>query len=270
MSVATLLQNSVQAKALWSELQHAAQQLAESEVVLRKLVQSVFLKTDTLAGGISVLLASKLCTEEVPAEDLQKEFLQVFSNPELLGGMVADLQAIRDRDPAVKDLLTPFLFFKGFHALQTHRIAHHLWTTGRQAFALFLQSQMSFRFAVDIHPAAQLGEGILMDHATGVVIGETAVVDNNVSMLHGVTLGGTGKQCCDRHPKIRSGVLLGAGATVLGNIEIGKDAKVAAGSVVLKAVHAHTTVAGVPAKVMARNVKFTPALEMDHEFDIHI
>ncbi|MFC5601210.1 serine O-acetyltransferase [Deinococcus cellulosilyticus] len=268
--MATLLHNSVQARTLWSELQHAAQQLSESEKVLGRLLKSVFLTSENLAEGLSVLLSGKLSTEEVCAEDLRAEFVQVLSDPEVLGGVVADLQAIRERDPAVKDLLTPFLFFKGFHALQTHRIAHRLWTTGRQAFALFLQSQMSLRFAVDIHPAAHLGQGILMDHATGVVIGETAVVDDNVSMLHGVTLGGTGKQCCDRHPKIRSGVLIGAGATVLGNIEIGKDAKVAAGSVVLKPVHAHTTVAGVPAKVMARNVKFTPALEMNHEFDIHI
>ncbi|WP_229684611.1 serine O-acetyltransferase [Deinococcus roseus] len=268
--MAILLHNQVQTNTLWAELQQAAQQVADSEVVLRTLLNAALLQPKTLAEGLAVLLSSKLCTAEVNAADLKTEFLAILSQENVLDGVALDLQAIRERDAAVKDLLTPFLFFKGFHALQTHRISHTLWTSGRQAFALFLQSQMSLVFAVDIHPAAKLGSGILMDHATGVVIGETAVVADNVSMLHGVTLGGTGKQCCDRHPKIRSGVLIGAGATVLGNIEIGKDAKIAAGSVVLKSVHAHTTVAGVPAKVMARNVKFTPALEMNHEFDIHI
>lgn len=270
MSVATLLQNPVQATSVWTELQHAAQQLAETEPVLRTLLHQVVQEPATLPEGLSVLLARKLGNLDVPFDVLKPEFQVVLSDAQVLEGVLADLLAIRQRDPAVKDLLTPFLFFKGFHALQAHRIAHTFWAAGRQAVALFVQSQVSLQFAIDIHPAAQLGKGILMDHGTGIVIGETAVVEDNVSMLHNVTLGGTGKECCDRHPKIRSGVLIGAGATILGNIEIGKDAKIAAGSVVVKPVHAHTTVAGVPAKVVARNVKFTPALQMDHEFDIHI
>lgn len=270
MSVATLFQHRRSAEALWAELQQAAHQQAEQEPLLHGFLHRVLLDPATFAHGLAALLAPKLQTADVPQKLLETEFVSILQDPEVLIGSVADLQAIRDRDPAVKDLLTPFLFFKGFHALQTHRIAHALWNGGRKTLALFLQSQGSMVFAVDIHPAARIGKGILMDHGTGVVIGETAAIDDNVSMLHGVTLGGTGKDCCDRHPKIRSGVLLGAGATVLGNIEIGKDAKVAAGSVVVKPVHAHTTVAGVPAKVVARNIKFTPALEMDHEFDIHI
>jgi serine O-acetyltransferase len=160
--------------------------------------------------------------------------------------------------------VTPFLFFKGFHALQAYRVAHWLWKQKRNSLALFLQNRISCVFAVDIHPAARIGKGIMFDHATGIVIGETAVVEDNVSIMQSVTLGGTGKEHGDRHPKVRSGVLISAGAKVLGNIEIGECAKVGAGSVVLKDVAPRTTVAGVPAKEVSVNTCTKPAQEMNH------
>jgi serine O-acetyltransferase len=175
--------------------------------------------------------------------------------------------AVNDRDPACPDVLTPLLFFKGFQALVCYRVAHHLWKMGRREFALYLQSLVAETFAVDIHPAAQIASGILLDYATGFVAGETAVIEEDVSILHEVTLGGTGKERGDRHPKVRSGVLLGAGAKILGNVEIGRGAKVGAGSVVLKDVPAHTSVAGVPAKVVGTLRAASPALEMRHQSD---
>jgi len=174
-----------------------------------------------------------------------------------------DLQAFRERDPACVRYSIPLLYFKGFHALQAYRVGHFLWQQGRSELALYLQSRVSEVFAVDIHPAAQIGSGILLDHATGLVIGETAVVGDHVSLLHEVTLGGTGKETGDRHPKIRSGVLIGAGAKILGNVEIGEGAKVAAGSMVLNDVPAHCTVAGVPAQPVGECSEGQPALEMN-------
>jgi serine O-acetyltransferase len=175
-----------------------------------------------------------------------------------------DLRAIRDRDPACSQFWIPLLYFKGFHALQSYRIGHWLWSEGRRSLARHLQNRISEVFAVDIHPAARLGKGILIDHGTGVVIGETAVVDDNVSMLHGVTLGGTGKESGDRHPKVRSGVLLSVGVKLIGNIEIGEGAKVGAGSVVLEDVPPHTTAVGVPARVVGRPASDQPSREMNH------
>jgi serine O-acetyltransferase len=188
----------------------------------------------------------------------------VEASPGIGQSIRADIRAIRDRDPAAKRFSEPFLYFKGFHALQTHRVAHWLWLEGRHALALFLQNRTSEVFAVDIHPAARIGNGILMDHATGVVVGETAVIEDNVSILHEVTLGGTGKAEGDRHPKVRHGVLIGAGAKILGNVEVGRGAKVGAGSVVLEDVPPHCTVAGVPAKIIGTPDVDEPALEMDH------
>jgi serine O-acetyltransferase len=161
----------------------------------------------------------------------------------------------------------PFLFFKGYHALQSYRAAHWLWQQGRECLALFLQNRISQVFDVDIHPGARIGRGVMIDHATGVVIGETVVLEDNVSMLHGVTLGGSGCGKGDRHPKIRAGVLIGVGAKILGNIEIGEGAKIGAGSVVLDAVAAHTTVAGVPAKLIGRPRGDEPSRDMDHHLD---
>ena len=184
--------------------------------------------------------------------------------PELVHHAEADLKAVFERDPACKSYVQPFLFFKGFQALQTYRVAHWLWRNGRQTLALYLQSRMSEIFQVDIHPAAKIGVGIFFDHGTGIVIGETAVVGDDVSMLHGVTLGGTGAERGDRHPKIGKGVLLGAGSKVLGNITVGEYAKIASGSVVLKPVPAHCTAAGVPARLVNCPTCDEPARTMDH------
>ena len=171
--------------------------------------------------------------------------------------------AVADRDPAATRLMEPLLYFKGFHAIQTHRLAHALWKAGRKDFALYLQSRSSEAFQTDIHPAARIGKGIFLDHATGLVVGSTAVIDDDVSMLHGVTLGGTGKERGDRHPKIRRGVLIGAGASIIGNIEVGHCARVAAGSVVLATVPPKKTVAGVPARVVGEAGCAEPARSMD-------
>ena len=183
--------------------------------------------------------------------------------PDVLAAVRADLLAIRDRDPACPDLLTPFLYFKGFHAIQAYRIGNALWREERTHLARHMQSRIAEVFAVDIHPAATIGRGILLDHGTGLVIGETAAVDDDVSLLQGVTLGGTGKECGDRHPKIRRGVLIGAGAKVLGNIEIGEGAKVGAGSIVLASVPPYTTAVGNPARVIGTRHASMPGLTMD-------
>ena len=172
--------------------------------------------------------------------------------------------AVSERDSACCSLVTPLLYFKGFHALQAYRVAHWLWQQGRNSLALFLQNRISAVFAVDIHPAARIGKGIMFDHATGIVIGETAVVEDMVSIMQSVTLGGTGKEAGDRHPKVRKGVLIGAGAKILGNITVGECAKVGAGSVVLKDVPARATVAGVPAQIICETACNQPAREMDH------
>jgi serine O-acetyltransferase len=191
-------------------------------------------------------------------------FQEAFMADTKIGASVrADLSAVFERDPACHSYVQAFLFFKGFHALQCYRIAHWLWLHGRKPMALFFQNRVSDLFAVDIHPAARIGRGIMMDHATGIVIGETALVEDDVSMLHGVTLGGTGKEEGDRHPKIRRGVLLSAGAKVLGNIEVGEYSRVGAGSLVLKPVPPHCTVAGVPAKPVGGKCPDRPSQEMD-------
>jgi serine O-acetyltransferase len=176
----------------------------------------------------------------------------------------ADLSAVFERDPACHSYLDAFLFYKGFHALESWRVSHWLWREGRKAMALFLQSRISQLFAVDVHPAAKIGRGIMFDHATGIVIGETAVVEDDVSIMQGVTLGGTGKESGDRHPKIRRGVLLSLGAKILGNIEIGEYSRVGAGSVVLKSVPAHCTAVGVPAKLVNCDCGDNPSQAMNH------
>ena len=186
------------------------------------------------------------------------------ADPSIVAAALADLQAVFERDPACKGYLQPFLFFKGWLAVQTHRVAHALWRQGRETLAFYLQSRASELFQVDIHPGAKMGSGLFLDHGTGIVIGETAVVGDDVSMLHGVTLGGTGAERGDRHPKIGRGVLLGAGAKVLGNIVVGDYAKIASGSVVLKPVPAGCTAAGVPARLVNCPTCPEPARSMDH------
>ena len=250
---------------IWSALRAQAEQLAESEPELASIAHATILKHDLLEEALSYLLAKKIGGEDLSPMQLREMFQDAFAAQPAMGEAVrADLSAIFQRDPACHSYVQAFLFFKGFHALESYRVAHFLWNQGRKLVALFIQNRMSDLFAVDIHPAARLGRGIMIDHATGVVIGETAVVGDDVSMLHGVTLGGTGKENEDRHPKIGRGVLLSVGAKVLGNIEIGEYSRVGAGSVVLKPVPPHTTVAGVPARVIGKAGSARPSQDMDH------
>lgn len=252
---------------MWQRIRTEAAKQASEEPILASFLHATILNHTQLELALSFHLVSQLATPDVSSLLLRKVIMEAFeSDASIQTAVRADLQAVEDRDSACHELYIPFLYFKGFHALQTYRIAHWLWTTGRESLALFFQNRMSTTFSVDIHPAATLGEGILLDHATGLVIGETAVVGKNVSILQSVTLGGTGKDEGNRHPKIGDGVLISAGAKILGNICVGAGAKVGAGSVVLEDVPAHTTVAGVPAKIVGRPASDQPALEMEHDF----
>ncbi len=237
------------------------------EPILASFLHATILNHSRLESALSFHLANKLDSPTASSLLLREVIENAFAACTNIGTSIRnDLMAVEDRDSACTQLSVPFLYFKGFHALQTHRVANCLWNEGRESLALFFQNRMSAEFGVDIHPAAKLGHGIMLDHATGLVIGETAVVGNNVSILQSVTLGGTGKEHGDRHPKVGDGVLISAGAKILGNIKIGEGAKVGAGSVVLKEVPPHTTVAGVPAKVVGKPASEQPALEMDHSF----
>jgi len=250
---------------IWESIRKEVEQDVEREPMLGSFLHAVVLNHKRLEDALSFHLASKLESSTLTAVTLRDLIDEAFENDSGIGASVrADIQAVLDRDPACRRYSVPLLYFKGFHAIQFYRIANYYWNQSRESLALYLQSRVSEVFTVDIHPAARIGCGIFIDHATGVVIGETAVVENNVSMLHQVTLGGTGKEVGDRHPKIRGGVLIGAGAKILGNIEVGEGAKVGAGSVVLDPVPAHCTVAGVPAQVVGRPPVEQPALEMDH------
>jgi serine O-acetyltransferase len=254
------------ADALWDELRARAAATAAEEPALAALLGEFVLAHADFAHALSSRLGAKLVYHSERGGHLHEVFLEAFSGePAILNQVRGDLLAVVARDPACDSVLTPFLWFKGFQAITCHRVAHWLWGNKRQHFARYLQSLVSEVFAVDIHPAARLGRGILLDHATGFVVGETAEIDDDVSILHAVTLGGTGKERGDRHPKVRRGVLIGAGAKILGNIEIGEGARVGAGSVVLESVAPHTTVAGVPA-VLVGEVESgdTPAYNMDH------
>ena len=257
-----------QLESIWENLREEAEQAAASERLLGAYFQETVLGQRSLEGALSFTLASKLRDEILPSITLRDLFMEILDRDEELRETIRlDLQAVRDRDPAAAGYLSPFLFFKGFHALTSFRFAHALWRENRRTLALYLQSLISKVFGVDIHPAARIGHGILVDHATGVVIGETAVVGNNVSLLHNVTLGGTGKESGDRHPKVGDGVLIAAGAKVLGNIKIGNGAKIGAGSVVLHDVDAHCTVVGVPAKKVGYCGDSEPALRMNQQID---
>ncbi|HTQ14965.1 MAG TPA: serine O-acetyltransferase [Rhizomicrobium sp.] len=249
---------------IWSALRSQAEEIAQTERTLASFVHATILKHARLEDALSYHLATKIGNDDVSPMMAREIFEEAMGADPAIGEAVrADLSAVYDRDPACHSHAQAFLFFKGFHALQGYRIAHWLWGQGRRPLAYFIQSRVSELFAVDIHPAARVGRGIFFDHATGIVIGETAVVDDDVSMLHGVTLGGTGKETGDRHPKIRRGVLLSAGAKVLGNIEVGEYSRVGAGSVVLKPVPAHCTVAGVPARNIGCESPERPSQEMD-------
>ena len=243
-------ENMAKCDPLWSTLRDEAEAMAEREPALAGFVHATILKHDTLESALAYHLAKKVGNEDVSPMMTREIFAEAITADPGIGQAVrADLSAVYERDPACNTYVEAFLFYKGFHALQCYRIGNWLWKQGRHAMALFFQSRISELFDVDIHPAAQMGRGIMIDHATGVVIGETAVVEDDVSMLHGVTLGGTGKETGDRHPKIRRGVLLSMGAKILGNIEIGEYSRIGAGSVVLKSVPPNCTAVGVPAKL---------------------
>lgn len=253
---------------VWERIRQEAAHEAQQEPILASFFHATILNHRKLECALSFHLASKLDSPTVHALLLREVIMQAFeSDPELGIAVRQDLLAVEERDSACHELSVPFLHFKGFHALQTYRVANWLWRQGRHSLALFFQNRMSSEFDVDIHPAAKLGHGIMLDHATGLVIGETAVVGNNVSMLHAVTLGGTGKDDGVRHPKIADGVLIGAGAKVLGNITVGMCSRIAAGSVVLHDVPSKKTVAGVPAKIVGESGCATPSVSMDHYID---
>jgi len=250
---------------IWNHIREEAKEFAQREPVLTSFLYDTILNQKSFAHSLSFHLSNKLDSQLLPSIMLREIFLDVLEDDCSIIAMVCkDLCANKERDPAAKNYSTPFLYYKGFHALQSYRIAHCLWLKNRKEIALYLHNRISELFAVDINPAARIGAGILIDHATGVVIGETAEIGDNVSILHEVTLGGTGKASGDRHPKIRQGVLIGAGAKILGNITVGEGAKIGAGSVVLDDVPPHVTVAGVPAKVIGKPLVEEPALEMDH------
>ena len=250
----------------WKELQKNGADLVVSSPYLAALGQEIILNSKNMAEGLSRLLSRQQLDPTVHSKELETIFLSVYQKaPELPDKALCDLNVVVKRDPAAVDYLIPFLYFKGFHALQLYRLANWLWSHEEKYMALFLQNRSSILYGVDIHPAAKIGTGIMLDHATGIVIGETAVIEDNVSLLHGVTLGGTGTETGDRHPKVRQGVMIGAGAKILGNIEIGASSVVAAGSVVLQEVFPNTIVAGVPAKIMGESKNKMPSEEMDQK-----
>jgi serine O-acetyltransferase len=260
-----LVQSKIaQVDPIWAEVRREAEEAIRAEPALGGFIFATVLSHDRLEDAVCHRLAQRLNHSDVDAGLIGQMFQDVLSRRSELGqAFRADLAAVYDRDPACSRYLEPLLYFKGFHALVTYRFSHELWKEGRRDFALYLQSQSSRIFAVDIHPAARIGIGIMFDHGTGIVIGETAAVGDNTSLLHGVTLGGSGKEGGDRHPKIGANVMIGAGAKVLGNIMVGNCSRVAAGSVVLKEVPPNTTVAGVPAKVVGPAGCPEPARTMD-------
>jgi len=249
---------------VWSRLRAEAEAVRGAEPALAGLMLATILQQPGIEAAVAHRIAERLHHADLPATLIRQAFAEFLeANPAYREILRADIGAVMDRDPACDRVLQPVMYFKGFQAIQTHRLAHWLWRTGRRDFALYLQSLSSAVFQTDIHPAAPFGKGIFFDHATGIVVGETAALEDNVSILQGVTLGGTGKEDGDRHPKVRHGVLIGAGASILGNIEIGHCARVAAGSVVLKPVPPCTTVAGVPARVIGEAGCAEPARAMD-------
>lgn len=250
---------------LWQTIRDEVHAKAQNEPVLIAHVQAAILDYDNLSDALAHQLASIIQTDQVSKEALTAEFADILvDHPGIILAVHRDLKAVLDRDPACDAFCIPFLFYKGFHGIELHRIAHQLWIDGRTELAMFIQYQVSTRLGMDVHPAASIGSGIMIDHGTGIVIGETAVIGDNVSLLQGVTLGGTGKESGQRHPKIKEGVLIGAGAKILGNVTIGRAAKVGAGSVVLSDVPEHVTVAGVPAKIVGKPKEDQPAFNMDH------
>jgi len=253
-------------KNIWNDLVVEAEVIARNETLLASYIHTCILHHRSLGSSLSFILANKLSDEVMSALVLRELFEEAyFNNPDVIDSAALDIIAVRQRDPAVSNYLTVLLYLKGFHALQVYRLSHYLWMRDRKDLALFIQSRNSQVFSVDIHPASKIGKAVMLDHATGIVIGETAVVEDNVSILQSVTLGGTGNESGDRHPKIRSGVMIGAGTKILGNIEVGSGAKIGANSVVLRPVCEHTTVAGVPAMPIGIPSCATPSESMDQD-----
>lgn len=255
------------AGSLWQAIRHEVKLRADFEPIMATFFYATVLNHDTFEGALSFLLAGKLDSPIVSSMAIREIIEEAYrEEPSIMRAAEIDIKAIRSRDPACNSYSTPLLFYKGFQALQSYRVAHWLWHKERHSLAFYFQNQISAIFGVDIHPAARIGCGIMLDHATGIVIGETAIVEDDVTMLHGVTLGGTGKDSGDRHPKVRHGVLIGASASIIGNIDIGEGVKVGAGSVVMKDVPPHVTVAGVPAQIVGKPKGDSPAEDVDQSF----
>jgi serine O-acetyltransferase len=249
---------------VWTRIRKEAEQVVRQEPELASFIYASILHHDRLELAVVHRIAELLDHPEVSGELIRQAYADALDDSPSIGDAFrADIVATFDRDPATNRFMEPVLYFKGFHAIQTHRLAHWLWSKARRDFSYYLQSRASSVFQCDINPAARIGRGIFLDHATGLVVGETAVIEDDVSMLHDVTLGGTGKEAGDRHPKIRRGVLIGAGAKILGNIEVGHCARIAAGSVVVKPVPNNVTVAGVPAKIVGEAGCAEPSRTMD-------
>jgi serine O-acetyltransferase len=249
---------------MWKTVKREAEAIVQSDPAMASFVFGTVLNHDRLEIAVANRIAQRLDNHVISAEIVRSGFEQALEEDALLGELIrSDITAVYERDPACSRYIEPILYFKGFHAIQTHRLAHFMYKRGRKDFAYYLQSRSSEVFQTDINPAVPMGRGIFIDHATGVVIGETAVIEDEVSILQNVTLGGTGKASGNRHPKVRHGVLIGAGAKILGNLEIGACSKVAAGSVVLKDVPRNTTVAGVPARIIGEAGCSDPAITMD-------
>jgi serine O-acetyltransferase len=252
---------------VWARIRSEAEEIVHREPELAAFVYSTILHHSALEAAVVHRVTQRLDHPDVSVELIRHAYEDALeSDPAIGQAFRVDIMATVDRDPATDRCVDPVLYLKGFHAIQTHRLAHWLWQKGRKDFAYYLQSRSSAVFQTDIHPAAPIGRGIFLDHATGLVVGETAVIEDDVSILHDVTLGGTGKEDGDRHPKIRHGVMLGAGAKIIGNIEIGHCARVAAGSLVLKPVPHNTTVAGVPARIVGEAGCPEPARSMNQIF----
>jgi len=249
---------------VWARIRREAEAVARTEPELASFIYASILHHDTLETAVVHRIAERLDHADVSGELIRQAYADALDDDRTIGDAFrADIVAVYDRDPATNRFVEPLLYFKGFHAIQTHRLAHWLWTKGRRDFAYYLQSRSSSVFQTDVHPAADIGRGIFLDHATGLVVGETAAIGDDVSMLHDVTLGGTGNETGDRHPKIGRGVMIGAGAKILGNIEVGHCVRIAAGSVVLKSVPNNVTVAGVPARVIGEAGCAEPSRTMD-------
>jgi serine O-acetyltransferase len=249
---------------VWTRIRREAEGVARSEPELASFIYASILHHDTLETAVAHRIAERLDHQDVSGELIRQAYADALDDDPSIGeAFRADVVAVFDRDPATNRFIEPLLYFKGFHAIQTHRLAHWLWSKGRRDFAYYLQSRSSSVFQTDVHPAARVGRGIFLDHATGLVVGETAAIGDDVSLLHDVTLGGTGNEHGDRHPKIGRGVMIGAGAKILGNIDIGHCVRIAAGSVVLKSVPHNVTVAGVPARVIGEAGCAEPSRTMD-------